>query len=690
MASGRLLAWTAVSAGLFLAGACSLVNAPDDIKPGTGGSGASGAGDSGGGGMAQACNDSADCQNLVNECRSAACVGGECEVTNFPAGMPCGATPASSCDLADACDGAGQCPNATLPDGTFCSDCPAGPGNCALCLSGACGDCTTRATEKSFRTPLSASGWTLTGGWAIYPETPPAVFSGPIPPWCSNGIDDDGDGAVDFPNDPGCTGPEDPYEWDPTSCSDGFDNDGDMLVDLADPDCTGPGDDTEENIDPIRFSRPVLGTDGNRKHPYGPGMGSELEDSTATSPPTVLPATIRFLSWNLDEGFYFDLKAVQLSTDGINFTSIAICPPNVTIPAFPFCEPISSRAADDWDLIELPTPAEFIDQVGYVRFVYDTGDACCNFERGWYIDALNFATDCACQDDAGCAYAMSECGTGTCDTNVGECALTPGNLGATCALPTSPDCSAPTCDDNGWCASNFLQFEADLCTSCSEGAALCSACIDAVCANCPAMQTFATANPVGWTFQGDWIITSAVRPNSVAPNGFEFFPFSMTGDPADPLVAPMLANDGSRTTANPWVAGANEVETAYVRTGPTPIPAMLTFKSWHQDRGGNDTFNLRDKKTIRVSVDGGSNWTTIINCEGNNTVPFCLPSPAFTNRSLTQWDDVSLPIPQELVGQVGIFEIFYDTVDAGQGWERGWYIDDLNIARCDNYHPPWP
>jgi hypothetical protein len=32
---------------------------------------------------------------------------------------------------------------------------------------------------------------------------------------------------------------------------------------------------------------------------------------------------------------------------------------------------------------------------------------------------------------------------------------------------------------------------------------------------------------------------------------------------------------------------------------------MLTFKSWHQDRGGNDQFNLRDKKRIRVSTDNG-------------------------------------------------------------------------------------
>jgi hypothetical protein len=52
---------------------------------------------------------------------------------------------------------------------------------------------------------------------------------------CSNGEDDDGDGLVDYPDDPGCplshASPEDP------GCDDGADNDGDGAVDFADPEC---------------------------------------------------------------------------------------------------------------------------------------------------------------------------------------------------------------------------------------------------------------------------------------------------------------------------------------------------------------------------------------------------------------------------------------------------------------------
>jgi hypothetical protein len=58
-------------------------------------------------------------------------------------------------------------------------------------------------------------------------------------PACSNGVDDDGDGLVDWPDDPGCTDPSDGFETNAlVACDDGFDDDGDGLVDWpADPGC---------------------------------------------------------------------------------------------------------------------------------------------------------------------------------------------------------------------------------------------------------------------------------------------------------------------------------------------------------------------------------------------------------------------------------------------------------------------
>lgn len=55
---------------------------------------------------------------------------------------------------------------------------------------------------------------------------------------CSNGLDDDGDGNTDHPDDPGCAGPS--FVKESPQCNDGLDNDGDTLIDHpADPGCAG-------------------------------------------------------------------------------------------------------------------------------------------------------------------------------------------------------------------------------------------------------------------------------------------------------------------------------------------------------------------------------------------------------------------------------------------------------------------
>ncbi|HII71147.1 TPA: PKD domain-containing protein [Candidatus Woesearchaeota archaeon] len=74
------------------------------------------------------------------------------------------------------------------------------------------------------------------------------VIDGGLPA-CSDGQDNDGDGLVDYPADPGCTSAQDDDEYNAPlpACSDGLDNDGDGLVDMADPGCSGPSDNDEFN-----------------------------------------------------------------------------------------------------------------------------------------------------------------------------------------------------------------------------------------------------------------------------------------------------------------------------------------------------------------------------------------------------------------------------------------------------------
>ena len=67
-------------------------------------------------------------------------------------------------------------------------------------------------------------------------------------PACADGVDNDGDGRVDFVGlgsfagaDPGCSSPTDASETDPALlCDDGIDNDGDQKADAADPGCLSP------------------------------------------------------------------------------------------------------------------------------------------------------------------------------------------------------------------------------------------------------------------------------------------------------------------------------------------------------------------------------------------------------------------------------------------------------------------
>jgi hypothetical protein len=64
-------------------------------------------------------------------------------------------------------------------------------------------------------------------------------------PACSNGIDDDGDGLVDHPADPGCLDADDAFERSASlPCDDGFDNDGDGGVDFDPVTYADPGDET--------------------------------------------------------------------------------------------------------------------------------------------------------------------------------------------------------------------------------------------------------------------------------------------------------------------------------------------------------------------------------------------------------------------------------------------------------------
>ncbi|WP_236518652.1 MopE-related protein [Sandaracinus amylolyticus] len=100
-------------------------------------------------------------------------------------------------------------------------------------------------------------------------------------PGCSDGIDNDADGDVDFPNDPGCAGPADNDERD-VQCSDGVDNDGDGRVDFPnDPECSSPDDGTEGGS-PACSNGVDDDGDGRIDYPNDPDCASSSDRDEAT------------------------------------------------------------------------------------------------------------------------------------------------------------------------------------------------------------------------------------------------------------------------------------------------------------------------------------------------------------------------------------------------------------------------
>jgi hypothetical protein len=92
------------------------------------------------------------------------------------------------------------------------------------------------------------------GDCAAHPEDPACNM-----PQCSDGIDNDGDGLIDYPNDPGCYAANQDSETDDCpdgpncpECGNGKDDDGNGLVDFAgnDPGCDAASDNDEYTEDP--------------------------------------------------------------------------------------------------------------------------------------------------------------------------------------------------------------------------------------------------------------------------------------------------------------------------------------------------------------------------------------------------------------------------------------------------------
>lgn len=105
----------------------------------------------------------------------------------------------------------------------------------------ACDDANTASGDGCSASCFVEDGWTCTT--AAGPSTCTSGFA------CSDGVDNDGDGAMDGA-DPGCSSVTDADERGTTGCDNAADDDGDGRTDFSasgggDPGCTGPADNAE-------------------------------------------------------------------------------------------------------------------------------------------------------------------------------------------------------------------------------------------------------------------------------------------------------------------------------------------------------------------------------------------------------------------------------------------------------------
>jgi hypothetical protein len=99
----------------------------------------------------------------------------------------------------------------------------------------------------------SGCSGTLTNAFTLNPQSAACTGDNTAPPppptvACNDGVDNDGDGAIDFPADLGCSAADDTNEIG--QCQDGVDNDADTFIDFGpgvgnDPQCASLNDNTE-------------------------------------------------------------------------------------------------------------------------------------------------------------------------------------------------------------------------------------------------------------------------------------------------------------------------------------------------------------------------------------------------------------------------------------------------------------
>jgi hypothetical protein len=162
------------------------------------------------------------------------------------------------------------------------------------------------------------------------------------PAACGDGVDNDGDGLVDYPADPGCTSIHDATEHvPPPACGDGKDNDGDGLMDFpADPGCSSAADDNEFNPPPPTQLPALItmGTDWGSGYCADGKVVNNGTEAVVWSTTFTVPGTVSSL-WNAE----YTQTGDQVKANGVEWNRVLAAGASAS---FGFCAERRSDEAD--------------------------------------------------------------------------------------------------------------------------------------------------------------------------------------------------------------------------------------------------------------------------------------------------------------------------------------------------------
>ncbi len=190
-------------------------------------------------------------------------------------------------------------------------------------------------------------------------------------------------------------------------------------------------------------------------------------------------------------------------------------------------------------------------------------------------------------------------------------------------------------------------------------------CLAGTCEACALVADFEQAADITeWFLQDDWgLYTEAPMSNTDVAVSFAL------------VAGQVFGTDGNRNEPYPGMESEDSIAVA-----PIMIGQSLRFISWHVDEGGNAVGT--DNKTIELFDPVVGDFQTIVDCNTgpNSQLPFC--TSRMGPRADDDWDLVIIDTSTFTQGLMGNLRFSYDTVNAFNTWEQGWYIDDLRSGDC--------